>query len=99
MKISIITLFPGMFDGPFRESIIKRAQEKKLVEIEYIDLRQFGIGAHKMVDDTIYGGGTGMILRVDVVDKAIEFAKKEDAAHTRTVLLDARGKPFNQHAA
>jgi tRNA (guanine37-N1)-methyltransferase len=76
MKISILTLFPEMFTGPFTESILKRAQEKGKVEIELINIRDFGIGSHQMVDDTPYGGGIGMVLRVDVVHQAIEHAKK-----------------------
>lgn len=75
MKISILTLFPQMFDGPFAHSIVKRAQEKGLVEIEFVDIRQFGIGSHKMVDDTEYGGGIGMLMRVDVIHEAIKHAR------------------------
>ncbi|MBA3724508.1 MAG: tRNA (guanosine(37)-N1)-methyltransferase TrmD [Candidatus Levybacteria bacterium] len=75
MKISILTLFPQMFVGPFTESIVKRAQEKGIVVIELLDIREFGIGAHKMVDDTPAGGGIGMVLKVDVVHQAIEQAK------------------------
>src|SRR3990167_2649081 len=75
MTISIITLFPQMFSGPFSESIIKRAIEKKLLTIRFINLRDFGIGRHKTVDDRPYGGGLGMIIRVDVLKKAIEKAR------------------------
>src|SRR5258708_22097098 len=69
MKITILTLFPEMFEGPFNHSIVKRAKEKKLVEIEFVNIRNFGIGNHKTVDDTPYGGGAGMGLRVDVLEK------------------------------
>ncbi len=72
MKISIITLFPKMIKGFFEESIIKRAQEKKLVEIEIINLRDFAIDDYGTVDDRPYGGGPGMIVRIDVVYKALE---------------------------
>jgi len=71
MKISILTLFPEMFQGPFDYSIIKNAKDKKKVEIEFVNIRDFGIGRHKVVDDKPYGGGHGMIIRVDVLDKAI----------------------------
>ncbi len=94
MKISILTLFPEMFTGPFTESIVKRAQEKGLVEIELIDIREFGIGSHQMVDDTPYGGGVGMVLKVDVVHQAIEKAKanfKSDGEVKRKILLTAAG--------
>ena len=100
MKISIITLFPDMFKGPFDHSIIKRVQEKGLVQIEYINIRNFGIGSHQVVDDTPYGGGVGMVLRVDVVHDAIKHAKKLfPAENTKTVLLTASGKTFTQEVA
>jgi tRNA (guanine37-N1)-methyltransferase len=71
MKIDILTLFPKMFTGPFAESIINRAVDKKLVEINIHDLRKWGKDARKTVDDRPYGGGVGMILRVDVVEQAL----------------------------
>lgn len=98
MLFSIITLFPEMFQGVFEHSIIKRAKEKKLIEIKFINLREFGIGKHKTVDDRPYGGGTGMILRVDVVENAIRLAKKGIKGE-KVILLDARGKPFKQNTA
>lgn len=64
-----------MFQGPFEYSIVKKACEKKLVEINLINIRDFGIGKHKMVDDTPYGGGIGMVMRVDVLSAAINYAK------------------------
>jgi tRNA (guanine37-N1)-methyltransferase len=101
MKITILTLFPEMFQGPFDVSIIKRAKEKKLVEIAYINIRDFGIGKHKLVDDTPYGGGKGMVLRVDVLHKAIEKArdKKLKKNVQKVVLLGAHGKTYNQKKA
>jgi len=99
MKISVITLFPQMFVGPFDESIIKRAREKKLVEIEFVNLRDFGIGKHKTVDDTPYGGGNGMILRVDVLVDAIKKTLDKKFKQEKVVLLNPRGKQFNQKLA
>ncbi len=101
MKISILTLFPEMFTGPFDLSIIKRAKEKKFVEINIINIRDFGIGKHKVVDDKPYGGGRGMILRVDVLEKAILETKIKTlkSSQQKIVLLDARGKTFNQKIA
>lgn len=75
MMISILTLFPEMFRGPFDFSIVKKAREKKLVEINIINIRDFGIGKHKIVDDAPYGGGIGMVIRADVLQKTIEYAK------------------------
>jgi tRNA (guanine37-N1)-methyltransferase len=98
MKISVITLFPEMFTSVFNESIIKRAIDKNLLEIEFINLRDFGIGKHKLVDDTPYGGGAGMVLRVDVLHDAIKFARK-DKEEGKVVLLSAHGEKFNQRKA
>ncbi len=90
-----------MFSGPFSESIIKRAVERKLLEIRLINLRDFGIGRHKTVDDRPYGGGMGMILRVDVLKKAIEKSRIKGLkkSEERVILTDAAGKSFNQKMA
>lgn len=101
MKISILSLFPQMFQGPFDYSIIKRAKENKLVQIDFIDIRDFGIGKHKTVDDKPYGGGIGMIIKVDVLKKAIEQTidqnlKKDEQ---KIILLSASGKTYNQKFA
>lgn len=98
MLISIITLFPEMFSGVFNSSIIKRAQEEGNVSIELINLRDFGIGRHKLVDDKPYGGGVGMVLRVDVLDKAIHSVRKGTKDET-VILLDPKGEPYHQQKA
>ena len=85
-----------MFDGPFSESIIKRAKEKNLVEIEVCDLRKWGITERRTVDDRPYGGGPGMLLRIDVIDSALKDIKAKDS---KVVLLDATGEKFNQAKA
>lgn len=102
MKVSILTLFPEMFDGPFSHSIIKRAIDKKIVELEFINIRDFGIGKHKIVDDKPYGGGAGMLLKVDVLEKAISKAScktKNKKCREKIILLDPQGKLFNQKKA
>lgn len=101
MKISILTLFPEMFKGPFDYSIIKNSIDKKLVKIEFVNIRDFGRGKHKVVDDKPYGGGEGMILKVDVLEKAINNTKEKRLSpkDQRVVLLDPRGKTFNQKKA
>jgi tRNA (guanine37-N1)-methyltransferase len=98
MKISIVTLFPEMFEGPFKHSIIKRGIENKLLKINFINIRDFGIGKHKLVDDTPYGGGEGMVLRVDVLEKAIRKASLSKV-NQKVILLSAHGLPFNQKKA
>lgn len=102
MKITILTLFPEMFSGPFSSSIIKNAQAKGLVELEFINIRDFGIGTHKTVDDTPYGGGTGMIMRVDVIKAAIDAAKNQsglDLQKQKVILMSASGKKYDQRLA
>ena len=101
MKISILTLFPEMFRGPFDESIIKKAQERGLVTIEFINIRDFGLGRHKVVDDTPYGGGVGMVMRVDVVHNAIETAKDPGISdmERKILLTSAHGRQFTQQKA
>lgn len=101
MKISILTLFPEMFQGPFDHSIVKNAQKNKKVDISFVNIRHFGIGKHKIVDDTPYGGGHGMILKVDVLEKAIAQTKSKNLS-TKTqkiILLSPHGKTFNQKKA
>jgi len=93
LKIDIITLFPKMFKGPFNESIVKRAQDKKLVRINIHDLREYGFGERKTVDDRPYGGGIGMILMVEPIYKAL---KKIKTKNSKVILLTPRGKTFNQ---
>ncbi len=89
-----------MFEGPFGFSILGNAKRKKILDIEHIDIREFGIGKHKLVDDTPYGGGVGMVMRVDVIDRAIEKAKCQTLTHKEhSVLLDAGGKSYTQKKA
>lgn len=101
MKITILTLFPEMFRGPFQASILKKAQENNFASISITNIRDFGIGRHKIVDDKPYGGGLGMVLRVDVLEQAIShvrdtsFKKHEE----KVILLDARGKQYTQQKA
>ncbi len=100
MRISILTLFPEMFRGPFDVSIIGRAQKKHAVDIHMVNLRDYATGAYKSVDDHPYGGGIGMILRVDVVDRAISAIKKTDLSQKiHTVLLDPSGVPYKEKDA
>lgn len=94
MTFDIITLFPEMFAGPFDFSIVKRAREKKLVEINLHDLRKYAIDERGSVDDRPYGGGTGMILRIEPIYKALQKIKSK-----KVILLDARGKTFSQSKA
>lgn len=100
MKISIITLFPEVFDPILNSSILKRAQNKNKISFEIINLRDFGEGRHKIVDDRPYGGGAGMIFRVDILTKALKFITKHSAAVQHyAILTSASGKPYKQSKA
>ena len=78
MKFDILTLFPEMFE-PIKQSIIGRAREKKLIDIDLINIRDFSKNKHKKVDDTPYGGGAGMVMQADVVYDAYKSIKDENA--------------------
>lgn len=100
MKIDIITLFPKMFEGPLSESIMWRAQDKNFLKLNIIDLRKFGITERRTVDDRPYGGGAGMIIRVDVIDNCLKSIKaKPKTKGTKIILLDAGGEKFTQKKA
>lgn len=100
MTISILTLFPEMFPGPFDYSIVKRAKEKGRITINLINIRDSSTDTYKSVDDHPYGGGVGMVLRVDIIDSAMSNIKCQMSnGKTKTVLLDPRGKPFTQKKA
>lgn len=96
MRIDIITLFPNMFEGFLHESIIKRAIEKKLVEINIINFRDFSKLNNSQVDDTPYGGGSGMVLMAEPIVDAIESVKTEDS---KVILMCPQGKTFREEKA
>ena len=96
MKIDILTLFPKMFDGFLSESIIKRALDKKLVEINIIDFREFSDLNNKQVDDTPYGGGGGMVLRCEPLFAAVDALKTDKS---KVILLTPDGEVYKQSKA
>ena len=96
MKIDILTLFPKMIEGFLNESIIKRAIDNKLVEINIINFREFSQDFHQKVDDTPYGGGAGMVLMCDPVVRAIESVKTEDSL---VILTTPQGETYNEKKA
>ena len=96
MKIDILTLFPSMFDGFLSNSIIKRAIEKKLVEINIINFRDYSKDPHHKVDDTPYGGGNGMVLMVQPIYDAVMALKNEE---TKVILLTPDGEKYTQKKA
>lgn len=100
MRIDILTLFPNMFSGPFAESIVKRAMDRNLISITIHNLRDWGSGKHKVVDDYPFGGGTGMVMKSEPLFEAIEAIKAEGACSSAPViLLTPQGRVFNQRIA
>ncbi len=99
MQVDILTLFPEMFAGPFEHSIVKRAQDKSLVKIKIHNLRDWATDKYKSVDDRPYGGGAGMVMRVDIIDQAIASITSKTGKASKIILLDAGGKKFNQKIA
>ena len=96
MKIDIITLFPGMVEAPLSESIVGRARQRDLVTIAVHNLRDFAPGRHRVTDEPPFGGGGGMVLKIEPLATAIESVRRED---TRVILLDPAGRRFTQAVA
>ena len=97
--MDILTLFPSMFKGPFDESIIKRAQKRGILEIHLHNLREFAFDKHRMVDDVPYGGGGGMVMKVEPLFRAVESIRNEIESSPKTILLSPQGEPFTQKKA
>ena len=98
MKIQVITLFPEMFTGVLGNSMLWKAADRDIVQYEFINLREYGLGPRRQVDDTPYGGGDGMLLKPEPLIAAIEHAKEVDP--TAVVLLPTpRGKVYKQSDA
>ena len=96
MRVDILTLFPGMFVGPFDESILKRAREAGLLQLNLVDIRDFATDRHRTVDDTPYGGGPGMVMKPGPIFAAIEAVRSADS---RVILLSPQGRLFEQAMA
>lgn len=100
LEINILTIFPNMFKGPFSESILNKAQEKGLIKINLIDLRDFTLDKHKTVDDYSYGGGPGMVLKPQPIWDAVEVIKKNKSPLSlKIIITSAQGQIFNQGMA
>lgn len=100
MRIDVLTLFPRMFEGPMGESIIGKAQDKGLLEINVSNFRDYANNKHKTVDDYPYGGGAGMLLKVQpIYDNLKAIEAKTPTVKKRVILLDPAGKKFDQSVA
>ena len=100
MQFDIITIFPDIIDSFFNQSLLKKAQTKGVLKLKVHNLRDFTKDKHKTVDDKPFGGGRGMVMRADVIDKAVAKIKKGSAkSKTKVILFTPRGKKFNQKMA
>jgi len=97
MRVTILSLFPEMFNGIFTESILKRAIQKDILKVDVVNFRDFSTDKHRHVDDYAFGGGPGMLLSVEPIVKALESIEGFDSAWK--VLLTPQGIPFNQNTA
>ncbi len=97
-RMQVITLFPVMFSGVFENSMMWKAQKEGIAELSTIDLREFGMGPRRQVDDTPYGGGNGMLLMIEPLWKAVKRAKENDAT-AKVILLTPRGARWRQDMA
>lgn len=97
-KFQVITLFPEMTTGVFNNSMMWKAQKDGIVELTTVNLREFGLGPRRQVDDTPYGGGDGMLLMIEPLWKAVEFAKSQDKT-AKVVLMSPRGQRWKQAKA
>lgn len=97
MKIDYLTLFPEMFDGVLNHSILKRAQDKNIIEVNTVNFRDYAENKHNQVDDYPYGGGQGMVLKPEPVFNAMKDLKHTDK--TRVILMCPQGRPFSQAIA
>jgi tRNA (guanine37-N1)-methyltransferase len=98
MRIDIITVLPELLQSPFEASILKRAIEKGLVEVHTHNLRDFATNAYKQIDDYQFGGGAGMVMMIEPIDKCISQLKAE-REYDEIIYMTPDGKTFNQHAA
>lgn len=99
MRIDILTLFPEMFDAVLRESIIGRAADKHIVELEFHNIRDYSQNKHKKVDDYPYGGGLGMIMQCQPIFSAVEDISSKLGGKPHTILMSPQGRTFDQSKA
>ena len=98
MNVDLLTLFPGMFQGAFSESILKHAADRGLLDVRIHNIRDFASDKHRVTDDYPYGGGVGMVMKVEPLAACIEYVRKDRPAST-VILTTPRGKTLNQGMA
>lgn len=99
MKIDIFTIFPGIFRGPFDESIVRRAMDRGLLDVNMHDIRDHGVGRHRSVDDTPYGGGAGMVMAAPPIFASVESVLGDHLGEVPVILMSPSGEVFTQSIA
>ncbi len=99
IRFDLFSLFPGMFSGPFDESIVRRAQDRRIVSVEIHDIRNWARDRHRTVDDTTYGGGAGMVMMAPPIVDAVEETLGSERGQTRILVMSAGGRLFDQSLA
>lgn len=100
MTINVLTIFPHYFDSNFNESILKRAIENNKININVINIRDYALDKHKITDDRPFGGGAGMVMKVEPIFQALEsLGAKKGQNNSKIILTSAKGKLFNQQVA
>lgn len=99
MRIEVLTILPGIFAGPLDEGMIRKARERGLVAIDVVNLRDFAEGRHRVTDDYAFGGGPGMVMKVEPIVAAVEHLLARGPAPARVILLDPAGEVFTQEKA
>ncbi|MBA4417977.1 MAG: tRNA (guanosine(37)-N1)-methyltransferase TrmD [Syntrophus sp. (in: bacteria)] len=99
MIFTILTLFPNLFSSPLQESIIKRAVEKGLIEFNILNIRDFAVDIHRTCDDSPYGGGPGMVMKIEPISRTMEYVEHSAGRRPKFVLLTPQGRLFDQGTA
>src|SRR5215216_5010577 len=99
LQFDLFTLFPGIFAGPLDESILRRARDRGIVQIDIHDIRDWAIDRHRTVDDTTYGGGAGMVMMAPPIVSAVEAILGPERIGTRVLVMSAGGRLFTQSLA
>ena len=99
LRFDVFTLFPGILAGPLSESILRRAQDRRIISVALHDIRDWTTDRHRTADDTPYGGGAGMVMAAPPIVNAVEETLGDDLATTRILVMSAGGRPFTQSGA
>ncbi|MHB1421158.1 MAG: tRNA (guanosine(37)-N1)-methyltransferase TrmD [Bacillota bacterium] len=99
MRIDVLTIFPGMFSGPFQQSLLQKAQENGIVDIRVTDIREYSLDKHRSVDDYPFGGGAGMVMQAEPIFRAVDQLKGDGADPDQVILMCPQGAPLTHGKA